>query len=440
MTSINYQKEIPVRSTVDIFIAGGGPAGIAAALVAARSGYKVYLAEEQACLGGMGTAGLVPAFMTFGDGINFLADGIGREIQEELVKEKGEGHPTSDMAIPVEQLKRVYDRLLKEAGVQFFFHTQVVDIISQDGKVEMAICNGKSGFFAIKAKVFIDCSGDGDLAVWAGAPFEKGDEDGNMMPGTLCSLWAGVDYEKYLKEKITPRSKLQEAFNDKVFTVEDLHHPGMWRVGKQVTGGNIGHAFGVDSTDERSLTEFLIEGRERLTEFERFYKEYIPGYQEAELVATGSLLGIRESRRIIGDYILNVDDFISKAVFEDEIGRYCYPVDIHAYRPSVESYAAFEKEYLETLRYAKGDSYGIPYRCLTPKNTENLLIAGRCISSDQKIQGSIRVMPGCYITGQAAGAAATICCEDNCSTREVNINKLHKKLKEIGAYLPNAKV
>ncbi len=439
MLTANYQKQIPVRIEVDIFVAGGGPAGIAAALAAIREGHSVFLAEGQACLGGMGTAGMVPAFMTFDDGIHFLADGIGREVLDNLTIEKGEHDPTHGSAIPAELLKRVYDRMLVQAGVQFSFHTQVVDILCSKGHIEMAICNGKSGFFAVKARQFVDCTGDGDLAVWAGAPFEKGDQEGNMMPGTLCNLWAGVDFDQYVESGVSPRSKVQQAYDDGVFTVFDPHHPGMWRVGRQVTGGNIGHAFGVDSTDERSLTKYLIEGRARLPEFERFYRQYIPGFQNLELVGSGSLLGIRESRRILGDYVLNVEDFRKRAVFDDEIGRYCYPVDIHPYKPSADTYAAFEKEYHETLRYQQGESYGIPYRCLTPQKTDNLLVAGRCISTDQKIQGSVRVMPGCYITGQAAGMAAVLCCEQNCNTRSVPIPILHQRLKKIGAYLPNAK-
>lgn len=438
MDSITYQKSVPVRMDVDIFVAGGGPAGVAAAYAAARQGRRVFLAEGQSCLGGMGTAGMVPAFMTFSDGVNFLADGVGREVLDRLTAEKGVGYAGSSYAIPAECLKRVYDRMLQEAGVDFTLQTTVADLVARDGHVEMAVCHAKSGFFAVRARQFIDATGDGDLAVWAGAPYEKGNAEGEMMPGTLCSLWSGVDWDQYVASGISPRSRLAEAFRDKVFTVEDPHHPGMWRVGRQVTGGNIGHAFGVDATDERSLTAFLVEGRARLPEFERFYRDYVPGFAQLELVGSGSLLGIRESRRILGDYLLQLDDFVARAVFADEIGRYCYPVDIHPYRPSPATYAAFEKEFRQTLRYNPGESYGIPYRCLTPRGLDNLLVAGRCISTDQKIQGSVRVMPGCYITGQAAGMAAAICCEEGVDTRGVSVPALQQRLKQIGAYLPNA--
>lgn len=434
---IEFRKSIPVRHNVDVFVAGGGPAGVAAALTAARHGARVFLAEGHSCFGGMGTAGMVPAFMTFGDGVNFLAAGIGREILDNLNTEKGPGYPCHERNIPVELLKRVYDRMMIESGIEFSFQTQVVDVQCKGAKVTTAVCNGKSGFFAVKAKMFIDCTGDGDLAVWAGAPYEMGEENGDMMPGTLCSLWADVDYDKYLESHIDPHVPLKQAFADGIFTVNDPHHPGMWRVGKHLTGGNIGHAFGVDATDERSLTKFLLEGRLRMPEFQRFYKEYIPGYENMTLVGTGSLLGIRESRRIMGDYVLNVDDFIARAVFEDEIGRYCYPVDIHPSRPDANNYAAFEKEFRKTLRYGAGESYGIPYRVLTPKGLDNLLVAGRCVSCDRKLQGSIRVMPGCYITGQAAGMAAALACSLDTTVRGFPIATLLSKLKEFGAFLPN---
>ena len=155
-----------------------------------------------------------------------------------------------------------------------------------------------------------------------------------------------------------------------------------------------------------------------------------------ELVATGSLLGVRETRRITGDYELDIDDFVNKAVFDDEIGRFSYPVDIHIARPDKESYEKFTKE-ITTLNLGKGESYGIPYRILLPKGLKNTLVAGRCVSTDRNVQASIRVMPGCFITGQAAGVAAALSVRDNIETRKVNVRELQSILKDMGAYLPN---
>jgi hypothetical protein len=417
-------------------VVGGGPAGVAAALAAARQGCAVRLIEAHNCLGGMGTAGLVPLFMQFTDGVNFLAGGIGREILDALRKADGTV-PADGMGIRAETLKRVYDELLAAAGVPFTFHVQLVDALARDGRIEAAICAGKRGLFAIEARVFIDCTGDGDLAACAGAPYEKGDAAGHMMPGTLCSLWAGIDWEKVRQSGLgMGDSRIEEALRDGVFTLEDRHLPGMFPVGATLGGGNLGHTFELDGTDEESLTNGCCWGRKSMREYERYYKEYLKGFEKMELAATGSLLGVRETRRILGDYVLNIEDFKKRAVFPDEIGRYSYPVDIHIARPDKESYEKFQKEYTN-LRLGPGESYGIPYRVLTPRGLDNLLVAGRCVSTDRSLQASLRVMPGCYITGQAAGAAAAMAVQAGTRTRGIDVRELQRRLKTMGAYLPN---
>jgi hypothetical protein len=433
--TICYRNDLDVRYEAEVVVAGGGPAGIAAALAAARQGRSVRLIEAHSCLGGMGTAGMVPAFMQFSDGINFLAGGIGQEILDAL--RAGDGTvPPDGMGIRAEILKRVYEEMLLEAGVEFTYHTRLVDVTIEDGRVREVVCAGKSGLFAARAGSFVDGTGDGDLAVFAGAKWEKGDAAGDMMAGTLCSLWAGVDWEKVYDSGLgTGGGRLEEAFRDGVFTVEDPHLPGMWRVGEALGGGNIGHTFGVDGTDEESMTDAFVSGRRQLQEYERYYRDYLEGFEEMELAATGSLLGIRETRRIMGDYVLNVDDFRRRAVFEDEIGRYSYPVDLHAGRPGRESYEDFHQKF-QSLRMDEGESYGIPYRILTPKGLKNVLVAGRCVSTDRDMLSSIRVMPGCYITGQAAGVAAAMAA-DGQNVHEVDVDAVQGKLKEMGAYLPN---
>ena len=198
---------------------------------------------------------------------------------------------------------------------------------------------------------------------------------------------------------LNAEAELPRAFADGVFTVEDRHLPGMFHVGRTIGGGNIGHAFGVDGTDERSLTEALIDGRRRLPEYEHYYREYLPGHERMELVATGALLGIRETRRIQGDYVLCANDFIGRSVFPDEIGRYAYPVDIHA---SDASGGGLSPTQARVRRFPSGagrELWRSPIARSSPGGLQNVLVAGRCVSTDRSMQSSIRVMPGCFITG-----------------------------------------
>jgi hypothetical protein len=303
------------------------------------------------------------------------------------------------------------------------------------------VCSAPSGLFAVRAKVYIDATGNGDLAVKAGAKFEKGDNQGRLMPGTLCSVWSDIDWPTwYAQQPKSPQPDgymLEKAFADGVFTVHDEHLTGMYRMGEHLGAGNIGHTFDVDGTNEASLTKALVWGRKSLVEYQRYYRQYLQGFEKLNLVATGSLLGVRETRRIVGDYVLTLDDYKRRASFADEIGRYAYPIDNHPLRPGKDSYAQHRREFDETLRYKKGESYGIPYRSLVPQGLDNVLVAGRCVSADRMVHGSIRVMPGCFITGQAAGVAAAISVRQGCNTRGVPVAELQRRLKELGAYLPN---
>lgn len=438
MTTIDLRRTIDVRHVIDVLVVGGGPAGIAAAVTASRQGSRVMLVERLGCLGGMGTAGLVPVFMKFSDGVNTLAGGIGEAILDRLRKAGG-SYPEQGLSIKAEVLKRVYDDLIIESGVQLYLETSLMAVEQQEGRVTDAIFHGKSGLFAVRAKVFIDCTGDGDLAAWAGASFEKGDAHGKTMASTLCSLWAGIDWDVVAQSPFGKgNARIEEAIRDGVISQNDRHLPGMWRVGRHTGGGNIGHCFGVDGTDERSITEALIRGRRLVLEYERYYKEYLKGFEQMELMSTGSALGVRESRRITGEYQLDLDDFKQRATFADEIGRYAGPVDIHAPADGEAEYNAYLKDF-RTLRYGKGETYGIPYRCLIPLRLTNVLVAGRCISTDRYMQSSVRLMPGCYITGQAAGMAAHIAGKADGETRSVDVNTLQSKLSTVGAYLPNIK-
>ena len=202
MAKVRLTRDVEVRHEVDILIAGGGPSGVAAAITAARQGLRVLVLEAQSCLGGMGTAGGLPIFCGFTDGKNFVDGGVCREMHDRLRSMGGFAPPrwekfmgVGDVVYRVEVLKQLYDDLLLENGVAFVLCTQCIGVETKDGRIETVFCWGKSGFFAVKASVVLDCTGDGDLCVWAGAPFEKGDARGRMQAGTLLSLWADIDWD-----------------------------------------------------------------------------------------------------------------------------------------------------------------------------------------------------------------------------------------------------
>lgn len=431
---IQYNKELPVKVETDVFIAGGGPAGVSAAVAASEAGAKVFVAEASQSFGGAAVTMLVPAFMEFGNGTDFLAAGIGKRIFDYLAENAPESaKPYCPPNIPVETLKLCYDSMMEECGAEYCFNTQVIDVAVANGEIQHVICAGKGAIYAVKAKVYIDCTGDADLCAYAGAEFEQGGENGEVMGSTLCGLWTGIQWENV----VSPDSRmLEQAFKDQVFSQNDLHLPGMWPIAKGVGGSNTGHVFGVDGTNADSLTKGMVEARKRMQEYRRYYREYLSGFENAELVCSAPQLGIRESRRVVCDYRLVLQDFLDQAVFPDEIGRYSYNIDIHANTVGLDDYELFEKEHT-TYRYKVGESYGIPYRTLPVKGFSNLLTAGRCICSDRYMQSSVRVMPGCYITGQAAGTAAAICALENVNVHDAPVKKIQKQLKKLGACLPN---
>ena len=427
---MQYIVDLKTKYNVDVFVAGGGAAGVAAAVAAARQGKKVFLAESMGCFGGVGTSGLVPAFAPFDDGVNILASGIGYEIRKSVSR----SIPLDSYwtLLNVEELKRAYDNIMVESGAQFSFFTTVCDVVMRDDMIDYVVLNAKSGMFAVKAKIYIDCTGDGDLSALAGAQFEKGDADGAVMPATLCSLWANIDSDD-ATDIGQQNAYIEHAYNAGILSYDDRHLPGMFIHQNGVGGGNLGHLFNINPLDECSITEGMLWGRKSMLEYEEYFKTYLHGFENMYLCSTGTIPGIRESRRIKCDYMLNVDDFINRADFDDEIGRYCYPVDIHVMDTSQKELDRYIAEY-DNLRYMEGESYGIPYRSLVPATHSNLLTAGRCIGTDRQMQASIRVMPGCFITGQAAGIAAVLAAEHE-DTRKVNVSDLKSKLKSIGAYI-----
>jgi len=435
--TVSYTKEIPVKYDVDLCVVGGGPAGLTAAIAAARQGISVYMAESHGFFGGAATAGMVPAFMPFSNGGEFLAGGLGREIYDHCIQKDFHSCDSwGTLGIVLEPYKKILDDMVRaEENIKFSFFTTLIDVKTEKSVVKQCIFTAKSGLFAVNAKIFVDGTGDGDLCAWAGAPYELGGPEEPLMPSTLCSLWDDVNWDDKDFHDI---EKMEEAIKDGVFSQHDRHLPGMFRTGmsSNIGGGNIGHSFGIDSTDELSLTEGMLVGRTILPEYEKYYRQYLGrGYKNSKIIATAPYLGVRESRRIIGDYVLTGDDFFARARFDDEIGVFSYPIDIHPTNATTDRFEKFAKEYFK-LRYEPGEFYGIPYRILLPQTLENVYVVGRCASFDRKMQSSIRVMPGCFIMGQAAGVGAALAVTNGIATRKVDVQKLREILKNMGAYLP----
>lgn len=425
-----YQREIEIRQHVDVLVAGGGPSGIAAAISAAELGKKVYLVEGTGCFGGMATNAYVPLFMRFSDGKHFLCGDVAKRILKSIAPNLPDN--LFCYGFDVEKLKAELDTMIEQCGIQFSFFTEVIDVICEEKRIKQVILNAKSGMFAIEADVVIDCTGNADLAAFAGVPFLKGDEFGNMMAPSLWSVWTHIGTDA----KMMDQSLLEKALANNEFSTWDAAVPGMFRLpDDEGTGiGAWGHCFGGDGTDENSITRIMVEGRRKVREYEQFYRNHLKtGYEKMFLCATAPYPGIRETRRIIGDYTITLNDYLARACFEDEIGRYYYPAHIHVTKPGEEEYRSYTEE-SSTYSFKPGETFGIPYRSLTTKEIENLIVAGRCISADRYVLSSIRVMPCCMLMGQAAGTAAAI--TSNGNVHDIDINKLREILRLHDVYLP----
>lgn len=296
-----------------------------------------------------------------------------------------------------------------------------------DGTVKQVVASGADGLFVIETGFCVDATGSGILCAMAGADYEYGDENGVAMSATLCSIWGGVDFAQKGNDD---GSMYQKAYEDGVFSQYDTVLPGIKdnfpEVG--VGQGNIGHSFQVDDRSPESLTEATFHGREILREYEVYYRDYMPGCEKAQLIKSSDFIGIRESRRIVCEYTLKQEDFFRKESFADEIGRYSYPIDIHPMSSDQKGMDGFRQSL--RMRHGDGESYSIPYRCLVPKKLKNVLVAGRSVGADHAMQASIRVIPGCYITGQACGVAAAVCVTDGTAAKDGDVKKMQTILAQ----------
>ncbi len=437
----------------DITVVGGGPGGIGAAIAAARMGASVILIEQYGALGGMGSIGLVGPFMT-----SFSADGevqVIRGIFDELVRRMasfgGAIHPAYVAAgtahssfithghshvtpFDAEALKLVAAEMCLEAGVKLLLHSFLIDsCVNADNRVWGIIVANKSGLQRIDAKVVIDATGDGDVAFRGGAEMMRGrPSDGLMQPMTLFFRVGNVDTAKvqqwvhnHPEERYLFSSLIEQARAVGDFTIPrekvgiyETPRPGEYRVNTT----RIQH---VDGTNIEDITKAEIEGRRQVFELMRFFHSYLPGFENAILIDTATQVGVRETRRIVGEYILTAEDLLESREFPDTIALCAYPIDIHS--PDGRGGVMGGTP--------KGNWYEIPYRILIPQRLDGLLVAGRCVSATHEAAGAIRVQPPAYAMGQAAGTAAALAVHLNCSPRAVPVDQLQHALIQAGAYL-----
>ena len=448
----NLTRQIPVEGEYDVVIAGGGPAGVGAALSAARLGAKVLLIEATGCRGGMGTSGLVTAFDPIANGKELLVGGIMCEIvfkmyergflgpqEKPEVFTKAYHHWT---AFHAEGYKLLLDELVTEAGIEVRFFTKLIDAEANPDKgvVEGAVLHNIEGYKFIKSKTYIDCTGDAVLSDLCGAKCrEAGKDTPHIMPATLTSYFTNIDFDNSARVH-TRHPLLMKAIKDGHFTQPDQHLPGVSQVGISLGYLNGGHIFNLNALRCESLTKGMMLGRKIAREYLAFYKKYVPGFENVEYATTASVMGVRESRRIVGEYELNYEDYKARRHFPDQIGVFNKHVDIHPYDTSEKEIERFLEEINKVAKLEPGEYFGIPYSILVPKGWTNLWVAGRCNSSDIMVHGSIRVQPAASMMGQAVGTAAVQSIKTGQPACDLNTETLITTLRREGAYLPQKKL
>lgn len=443
---IESGRTIPIVKNADVIVAGGGPAGIAAAISAARNGARTLLVERNGWLGGMATSGLVHPFMPSYAGDKPVNKGIFWEIVESLVKQGAAIHPdltkmqtgyTGFVVWPhahvtpfdVEILKWIIQDLIEDSKVDVILHSMIVGAIKEGNTAKGLILENKSGRMAVEGSVIIDATGDADVANYLCAEYEKGNPiDGSLQPATIFFRLGGVDRKKvdsYIQEHPEERhfqtfAKIAQEKGEFIPSKHDVLF--FYTPREDEVAINTTRIHGVDGTNVFDLTRAEFETRRQVRILFKFFKKYVPGFENCYITTTAQEVGIRETRRIIGEYCLNKEDVLSTRQFSDNIAQCAYMIDIHDRKDTQLFYTAIPE----------GRSYGIPYRCLLPVKIENLIVAGRCISCTQEAQGSLRVMPPSFSLGQAAGTAAAIAVRSGKTPRAIDIAELQSLLKAQG--------
>ena len=436
MKLIPFNVQAPVAGSYDVVVCGGGPAGFIAAIAAARSGAKTALVEQYGFLGGMATAGIVAPLSVFTYNGEKVIGGIPWEFCERL-QAMGGGmieKPLGNVAFEPELYKLCCQRMVLEAGVDLYMHSYLSGCKCSEGRIGYAFIVNKNGTEALEAKVFIDCTGDADLAFAAGVPMQP-DEGRPLQPMSTYFVLSGVDTS-------TPRMQVamhhnRQGVNCHCEEIRDelLAHreewdipefggpwfcttlqPGVVTVNMTRTAGN--------AADNRDYTRAECELREQVFKMARVLREHFPEFRGSYVSAVSAQAGVRETRRIVGAHTITADEYVNAFRYPDSVSRGAHPIDIH-----VAHGASQNVTFLKTPAY-------VPYRALYAPGFRNLLVAGRCISADKTAFASLRVQASCMGMGQAAGVAAAMASAAGVSdVSGVDVPALVARLRELGACL-----
>lgn len=425
--------DVPVHRQADVVVVGGGSAGCAAAIAARRSGASVVLIEKSGRLGGVGTAVLDTFYGFYTPGANQkVAGGIGDEIVDALLRQNaaflrpntyGAG---SGVTYNPEVLLTVWDTFVAGSGVEILFHSLVIDVeMESEGRVRSALVANKNGISRISAPIFVDASGDADLSAFAGAAFDGAETGEKVQALTTSFRLANVDTEtarSFPKEELF--AAMAEAAASGAYDLPrqegSIHRTPV----DGVSIANMTRVEGVDPTDVAALSRAEIEGRRQVGEYARFLRDRVPGYRRSGLVGISMRIGVRESRRIRGDYQLTAADVLSARRFGDVIARCGAPIEDHSGGTDT------------VWKYIPDSgAYDIPYRVLLPTGLENVAVAGRCLSATHEAHASCRSIAQCLAMGQAAGTAAALAAARAEGYRDISVRRLQDGLIDAGAIL-----
>lgn len=435
MRNITITKQVPVIGEYDVVVCGGGPAGFFAAVCAAREGAKTALIEQHGFLGGMATAGLVTPLSVFTYNNELIIGGTPWEFIKRLEEMNGAyiEKPLGNVAFDPELYKLCMQRMALEAGVMLYMHSYLTDCICQEGYIRQVVIQNKNGAEAIEGKVFIDGTGDGDLAYLAGVPMQPR-EAVSLQPLSTNFILSGVDTSSELIGTamhhnrqgvnchcLPVREKLLELSAKK--KMPDFGGPWFCTVLQDGCIAVNTTRANADACDNRDYCHAECQLREDVYSITEMLREHFVEFKHCRVAVTAPQAGIRETRHILGVHTITAEEYLNAYHYEDSVSRGAHPIDIHAAEGTC-----------QTLHFLKKAAY-VPYRALIAEKFPNLLVAGRCISADRQSFASLRVQASCMGTGQAAGVAAAQCSLANTNVQGLDLPVLIKKLKTLGAAL-----